>query len=121
MTFLRAHERARFAAESVAAAEKAVKAAQAQYKNGLVTFNRVALLEQNLVTAQNDLAAARGEIAQGLIQVYRALGGGWEIRENGHGADGGAPGECTSVQLKVKVQESPGDTMKGPQGVGDRQ
>jgi hypothetical protein len=26
------------------------------------------------------LAQARGEIGLGLIQVYRALGGGWEIR-----------------------------------------
>jgi outer membrane protein TolC len=26
------------------------------------------------------LAQAQGEIALGLIQVYRALGGGWQIR-----------------------------------------
>ena len=29
---------------------------------------------------QQTLAAAQGQIAQGLIQVYRALGGGWQIR-----------------------------------------
>jgi outer membrane protein TolC len=106
ITFLKAHERVRFAAESVKAAEKAVRAAQAQYRNGLVDFNRVALLEQNLVTQQNLLAEARGEIAQGLIQVYRALGGGWEIRcsegEEGH-PDNTPPAE---VMLKVKVQPS---------------
>src|SRR6202044_3594538 len=38
-------------------------------------------LEQNLVLQQNTLAVARGEIAQGLIQTYRALGGGWENRQ----------------------------------------
>ena len=51
-----------------------------QYKAGQVDFNRVALLEQNLVQQQNALAEAQGEIAVGLIQVYRALGGGWQIR-----------------------------------------
>ena len=43
-------------------------------------FNRFALIEQNRVTQQDQLAQSRGQIAQGLIQTYRALGGGWEIR-----------------------------------------
>ena len=31
---------------------------------------------------QDALAGARGQVALGLIQVYRGLGGGWEIRLN---------------------------------------
>ena len=62
------------------AAERAVKVVVAQYKGGLVDFNRVSLVEQNLVQQQNQLAQAQGAIATGLIQVYRALGGGWQIR-----------------------------------------
>jgi hypothetical protein len=38
------------------------------------------LLQQNLVGLEDTLAQAQGEIATGLIQVYRALGGGWQIR-----------------------------------------
>jgi hypothetical protein len=33
-----------------------------------------------LVGQQDKLAVAYGDIALGLIQVYKALGGGWEIR-----------------------------------------
>lgn len=62
------------------AAEKAARVALAQYRAGLTDFNRVALVEQNLVTQQDLLAQAQGDIALGLIEVYRALGGGWEIR-----------------------------------------
>ena len=51
-----------------------------QYQKGAVDFNRYALIEQNLVTQQDSAAQARGQIAQGLIATYRALGGGWEIR-----------------------------------------
>jgi NodT family efflux transporter outer membrane factor (OMF) lipoprotein len=78
--FLRAHERARELAKSVEAAQKAVRLAIVQYRAGTVDFNRVALLQQNLVDQQNLYAQAEGEIAQGLILVYRGLGGGWEIR-----------------------------------------
>ncbi len=78
--FLQSHQAAKALAESVAAAERAVKVALSQYRGGLIDFNRVSLLEQNLVQQQNQLAQAQGAIAVGLIQIYRALGGGWQIR-----------------------------------------
>ena len=80
--FLRAQERAAALAASVAASEKAVELALIQYKGGLVDFNRIALLELNLVQQQDLQAQAQGNIALGLIDLYRALGGGWEHRLN---------------------------------------
>jgi NodT family efflux transporter outer membrane factor (OMF) lipoprotein len=80
VTFLRAQVRTKFQSESVDRAQKAVSLGLVQ---GTVDFTRITQLEQNLVLQQNTLAQARGEIAQGLIQVYRALGGGWEIRNTG--------------------------------------
>lgn len=78
--FIKAQERATSLETSVASSEKAVNLALTQYKGGLVDFNRVALLELNLVQQQDLLAQAQGNIAMGLIEVYRALGGGWEHR-----------------------------------------
>lgn len=78
VTFLRAQERAQLLQESVNAARKAVKIVVLQYEKGAVDFNRYATIEQNLVVQQDLMAQAQGEIAQGLISVYRALGGGWE-------------------------------------------
>jgi NodT family efflux transporter outer membrane factor (OMF) lipoprotein len=83
VTFLRAQERTKFQDESVEYALKAVKIALAQYQAGTIDFTRVTQLEQTLVQQQDILAQARGEIALGLIQVYRALGGGWQIRLTG--------------------------------------
>ena len=85
VTFLRAQVRTRFQSESVDQAQKAVALGLVQYKAGTVDFTRITQLEQNLVLQQNTLAQARGEIAEGLIQVYKALGGGWEIRNTGLG------------------------------------
>ena len=78
--FLWEQQRAANLAESVEATQKAVKVAVALYKAGTVDFNRVALLQQNLVQQQILLARSQGEIAQGLIEVYKALGGGWQLR-----------------------------------------
>lgn len=78
--FLRSQEQTRLLNTSVNAEIKAVKDAIAQYEGGLVNFNRVALIQERLVQRQLALAQAQGQIAQGLIQVYRALGGGWQIR-----------------------------------------
>jgi NodT family efflux transporter outer membrane factor (OMF) lipoprotein len=83
VTFLRAQERARLQAASVADLEKAVKIVLAQYKEGTVDLTRVTQIEQSLIPALDTLAQARGEIGLGLTQVYRALGGGWQIRVSG--------------------------------------
>jgi NodT family efflux transporter outer membrane factor (OMF) lipoprotein len=83
VTFLQAQQRTQFQAASVKDAQEAVEIALAQYKAGTVDFTRVTQLETTLVTQQDTLAQAQGEIVTGLIQVYKALGGGWQIRETG--------------------------------------
>jgi len=82
VTYLQAQERAVNLRESVDESWIALEVIVAQYEAGLggVDFNRYALILQTLVNQQDVWAQARGQIAQGLIQVYRALGGGWQIR-----------------------------------------
>jgi NodT family efflux transporter outer membrane factor (OMF) lipoprotein len=82
-TFLHAQERTRLQAASVDDALLAVKIGLAQYRAGTVDLTRVTQLEQTVAQLQDTLALARGEIATGLITVYRALGGGWELRCQG--------------------------------------
>lgn len=65
---------------AVSAAKKSVDEGIAQYQGGLTDFNRVAVLQQRLIQSEEQLAQAQGEIAQGLVSIYRALGGGWQIR-----------------------------------------
>jgi NodT family efflux transporter outer membrane factor (OMF) lipoprotein len=94
VTFLQSQQRTKFQAASAKDAEEAVQIGLAQYKAGTIDFTRVTQLEQNLVTQQDTLAQAQGEIVTGLIQVYKALGGGWQIRVTGcdpHPADTAGP------------------------------
>jgi NodT family efflux transporter outer membrane factor (OMF) lipoprotein len=82
VTFLQAQRRTRHLDKSVSAAGAAVRDMFLPTAIGQpgFDFNRFAVIEQNRIVQQDLLAQSRGQIAQGLIQVYRALGGGWEIR-----------------------------------------
>jgi NodT family efflux transporter outer membrane factor (OMF) lipoprotein len=80
-TFIYSRDQAEFLQQSVGAAEGALRIALLQYREGILDFTTVLTAEQNLYQAQNNLALATGSIALGLITTYRALGGGWQIRE----------------------------------------
>jgi NodT family efflux transporter outer membrane factor (OMF) lipoprotein len=78
--FIKSREQAEDLARSFAAAAAATEVGSNQYRTGVIDFNRVFNLETTQVQQQDRLAVAQGDIALNLISVYRALGGGWEIR-----------------------------------------
>ena len=78
--FLRSQEQARDLARAVDAAREALRIGRDQFRVGTIPFNTVFNLETTQVTQQDNLVVAQGNIALNLINVYRALGGGWEIR-----------------------------------------
>ena len=80
-TFIYSRDQADYLERSVVAAEGALRIALLQYREGILDFTTVLTAEQNLYQAQNNLVLATGSIALGLITTYRALGGGWQIRE----------------------------------------
>jgi len=69
------------------AAERAVGISTLQYEDGLVNFNTVINTLQSLAAQQDQLATAQGSVASNLVEVYRALGGGWEIRPSADPVD----------------------------------
>ena len=79
-SFLQGRDQVDYLRQSVAAANAALGIALLQYNLGTRDFTTVLTAEQNLYTAQNELAMAEGSVSTGLASVYRALGGGWEIR-----------------------------------------
>jgi NodT family efflux transporter outer membrane factor (OMF) lipoprotein len=78
--FLRSQEQAADQARAVDAAREALRIGRDQFRVGTIPFNTVFNLETTQVQQQDQLVVAQGSIALNLINVYRALGGGWEIR-----------------------------------------
>jgi NodT family efflux transporter outer membrane factor (OMF) lipoprotein len=78
--FLRSREQAEDVARSVKAAVTATKVQERNFSDLKADVNRLYTLENSQLQEQDNLAVAQGNIAFNLINVYRALGGGWELR-----------------------------------------
>ncbi len=81
VAFLKAQERADFLARSTAAAKITLDLAVRQYREGLKDFTTVLTAQQALLSEQDNLTVTLGSLSSDLVEVYRGLGGGWELRE----------------------------------------
>lgn len=80
IAYLRTQEQVAFLADAVKAYKNAVDLSSLQYTEGLVDFQRVLDSQQNLVQTQDTLVSTTGDVVLSLVGLYKALGGGWEIR-----------------------------------------
>ena len=68
------------------AARNAALYARHRYASGLIDFQTVLSTERSLLTIEDNLASAEAARLTALVQLYKALGGGW------------APGDSTETQ-----------------------
>jgi outer membrane protein TolC len=80
VAFIHNSEQIKLREVSVREAREAERVAQVKYRGGEIDFNRLFTVQQLLLAQQEALALSRGAAALNLVQLYRALGGGWEIR-----------------------------------------
>jgi outer membrane protein, multidrug efflux system len=73
------------------AAKKSVTISETLYRSGLVDFFQVLDNQQQLVASQEALEIARHQALADVIQLYRALGGGWEQTTTVNPPDNSAP------------------------------
>ena len=69
------------------AAQRAADVSMEQYQDGSVDFNTVVSTLRTLDSQQDQLASIQGTVAANLVDVYRSLGGGWEIRQDEKAGD----------------------------------
>ena len=63
---------------TVADLQESVRLSNMRYKGGTTTYLEVLDGQRSLFSAELTLAEARGNEYQSLVQLYRALGGGWQ-------------------------------------------
>jgi len=78
--FLKDQVRARYLAEAVTASKRSVDISSLQYSEGLTDYQRVLDAQRGLTRDQDALATVQGSIAINLVNMYKALGGGWQVR-----------------------------------------
>jgi NodT family efflux transporter outer membrane factor (OMF) lipoprotein len=79
--FLNSQDAVFYLADAVKASKRSVELSMIQYREGLVDFQRVLDTQRGLTTQQDNLVFTAGSVGTNLVGLYRALGGGWEIRE----------------------------------------
>jgi outer membrane protein TolC len=78
--FLQAQEQVRILRTGAAAAAQSRDLVNELYQGGQADFGRVFVAELFLVQQQDALAVSEGTVARSLVEINRALGGGWQIR-----------------------------------------
>ena len=79
VAYLRSHTQAMYLGESVQAAERSVELSMIQYREGSIDFNQVLTTLTQQAEQQDALTATNGTIATNLVDMYKVLGGGWQI------------------------------------------
>jgi NodT family efflux transporter outer membrane factor (OMF) lipoprotein len=80
-SFIRSQETVGHLQKAVAATDRAVELALEQYRQGATDYTRVLNTQTALLVQQDSLIDAQGRVVSSLIATYKALGGGWQLRE----------------------------------------
>ena len=78
-------QRADFA-RSVTEDQAALQAARQRYSEGAIDFLNIVSTQALLLQSVNDLADSDTRVVVNLVNLYRALGGGWEVADVANGA-----------------------------------
>jgi outer membrane protein TolC len=78
--FLQTQDAVTLLADAVKASKRSVDLSMIQYREGLTDYQRVLDTQRFLTEQQDDLVFTAGNVGLNLVAMYRALGGGWEIR-----------------------------------------
>jgi NodT family efflux transporter outer membrane factor (OMF) lipoprotein len=85
------------------AANNSAILARIQYRSGLTSFDQLLDVESRLVSARDGLASSRADESLALVQLYRALGGGWD--PTGHfQASSGARSDSENGPIQVSAR-----------------
>jgi NodT family efflux transporter outer membrane factor (OMF) lipoprotein len=74
-------------AQSVTENRAALQSAKQRYTEGAIDFLNVIAAQTQLLQSENDLADSDTRIATDLVNLYRALGGGWEVADIAYRTD----------------------------------
>jgi len=77
--YIGAEQQGRILTEAVAAAKRSNDISMLRYKEGFSDYQRVLNAQQSLFAQQGRLVDSKGSAVLAVVELYKALGGGWEI------------------------------------------
>jgi NodT family efflux transporter outer membrane factor (OMF) lipoprotein len=107
--FVNAQQAVVFEQNAVTSAQRSVQLAIVQYREGASDYQRVLDAQRSLLQEQNSLADSSSGVITNLIALYKALGGGWELRQ-------GQPIVPAETQQEMEARTGWGDMLTTPRG-----
>ncbi len=97
-------------ADAVAASSQSLDLATLLYKDGAVDFQNVLDAQRTLLLFEEQLASVDGDVVRSVVQLYLALGGGWDPESP---ADTEAPKVAVAT---APIADEPGAPAPAPEG-----
>lgn len=104
-----AQRRAREFAVALDASRNSAILSRSQYRAGLTDFTTLNQAEASLLSAGNGLAQAQADQASALVQLFTALGGGWDAAAIPSGDTRAAPRITGSFPAVAPTDQTPQD------------
>jgi NodT family efflux transporter outer membrane factor (OMF) lipoprotein len=82
VSYVREQQRLKHLTNEATANKRAVELSEKRYIGGDVSFLRVLDSQRSLLLSEDQLVTSQANVAASLIQLNRALGGGWELSAN---------------------------------------
>lgn len=111
IAFLQSKRQVESLRETVVDLSESLKLLLIQFEEGSIDFSPVFVLQGALREAQDQVAAAEGQVLLNMIAVYRALGGGWQVRYPGIEAQF-IPGDDGWTDSATELFPAPGDVER---------
>ncbi|HEX4802693.1 MAG TPA: efflux transporter outer membrane subunit [Myxococcaceae bacterium] len=105
--FLNDQRAVAFEQGAVKAAQRSVEISLVQYREGAVDYQRVLEAQRSLLQEQNSLTQSSSSVATNLVALYKALGGGWQVRKD-------QPIIPQQMQDEMKDRTNWGDILSEP-------
>jgi NodT family efflux transporter outer membrane factor (OMF) lipoprotein len=83
VAYVRGWRRVAHLERSVGAANRAVEISLIQYRGGATDYTSVLTAQQAKIVEDRQLTDSRGAVTLSVVSLYKALGGGWELRAGG--------------------------------------
>jgi len=90
---------AEYVSQAVTTSKKSTELSMLQYKEGLIDYNRVLDSIRSLTQKQDQYAQNKGKIATNTIALYKAFGGGWQVK---HDSNDHLP-EAVTLEMEART------------------
>jgi NodT family efflux transporter outer membrane factor (OMF) lipoprotein len=79
-SYLYTQKEAEYIHKAIATSRKSLELSSLQYEEGFVDYQRVLDSTRSLTQKQDQYAQLQGQIATSAVALYKAMGGGWQVR-----------------------------------------